>query len=189
MPWDQGGEGRPRGCIEAKMEAAGVRWRECCLTSVQGQRRVYKEPVSLASFFQPSHLLLSPPQHEHPVTPIITGNVMSIETSISQRPQSWRGKRNPLSSSIGVTMFGHEPLVNRSMKVLNDRRQPGVNEYIVIPDSEDEWDDGDAKIVDDEDQHLRTETITFENSLPHKPSWKSTLDNQVLAKSYCCVYS
>jgi hypothetical protein len=88
-------------------------------------------------------------------------------------------------------MFGHEPLVNRLMKKkdLNGRPQPGVNEYTVVPDSEDEWDGDDAKIVDVEDQRLRTETITVENSLPHKSSLESTLHKQVLAKSHRFVYS
>ena len=88
-------------------------------------------------------------------------------------------------------MFGHEPLANRLMKKKdwNDRPQPGVNEYTVVPDSEDEWYNDDAKIVDVEDQRLRTETITVENSLPRKPLWKSTLDKQVLAKSHRFVYS
>ncbi|KAH8621697.1 hypothetical protein IG631_23574 [Alternaria alternata] len=86
---DQRGEWKPRCGIGARMEAAGFSWRQCCLPSVQGQRRVYKEPVSPASILQPSHLFLAPPQHGHLVTFIVTGNVMSIEVSISQRPQSW----------------------------------------------------------------------------------------------------
>ncbi|CAG5190257.1 uncharacterized protein ALTATR162_LOCUS12166 [Alternaria atra] len=63
-------------------------------------------------------------------------------------------------------MFGHEPLANRLMKKegLNDRPQPGVNEYTVVPDSEDEWDDDDAKIVDVKDQRFGPETITIHSS-------------------------
>ncbi|RYN63515.1 hypothetical protein AA0117_g12707 [Alternaria alternata] len=78
-------------------------------------------------------------------------------------------------------MVEYEPLVNRLMKRkdLNDRPQPGVNEYTVVSDSEDEWDDDDATIFDVGNQRLRTETITVENSLSYKPSWKPTLDKQI----------
>ncbi|KAF2844200.1 hypothetical protein T440DRAFT_526524 [Plenodomus tracheiphilus IPT5] len=74
-------------------------------------------------------------------------------------------------------MFGHEPLVDRLMKKddFDDRPQPGVNRYTIIPDSEDE---DDAKKVGFEDQHLSTETTAVENYLSDKPSWES-LDKQI----------
>jgi hypothetical protein len=85
---------KPRGGIEARIEAAGFRWRECYPPSVQGQRKVYKEPVSPSSTLKPLYLFLSLAQHGNPAILINTGNVTPIDILISQPTRLWKGKKS-----------------------------------------------------------------------------------------------